>query len=83
MEVDFDIFVDLKPPDAANRYAIYHAAELNFKLKPGSKAVDAGAPLPTINDDFAGSAPDLGALEAGRPEPVYGPRQGAGKPFYR
>jgi hypothetical protein len=30
-----------------------------------------------------GGAPDLGALEVGRPEPVYGPRQGAGKPFYR
>jgi hypothetical protein len=83
IEVDFDIFADLKPPAVANRYAIYHAAELNFQLKPGSKAVDAGVPLPTVNDDFAGTAPDLGALEVGRADPVYGPRQGAGRPFYR
>ena len=68
MEVDFDIFVDLKPPDASKRYAIYHAAELNFSLKPAAKAVDAGVPLPNINDDFAGGAPDLGA------EAIVGPR---------
>jgi len=32
-------------------------------------------PLPgSINDDFTGKAPDLGALEVGKPIPVYGPR---------
>jgi hypothetical protein len=31
--------------------------------------------LPTITDGFAGSAPDLGALEVGKPVPHYGPRQ--------
>lgn len=43
-------------------------------LKPGSNAVDAGAVLPGIIDDFAGKAPDLGAHEAGKPLPLYGPR---------
>ena len=42
-------------------------------LKPGSNAVDAGAILPGIIDDFAGKAPDLGAHEAGS-TPFYGPR---------
>ena len=35
------------------------------------------------NDDFTGRAPDLGALEAGKPEPKYGPRWLKGQPFYR
>jgi hypothetical protein len=45
--------------------------------------VDAGIRLPTVNDDFAGAAPDLGALETGRPDPHYGPRRPIGQPFYR
>ncbi len=38
-------------------------------------AVDAGTLLPTINDDFTGKAPDLGAYELDRPIPHYGPRE--------
>ena len=83
MEVDFDIFESLQPPDPSKRFAIYHATDLNFRLKPDAAVIDAGVLLPTINDDFAGRAPDLGAYEAGRPEPHYGPRQGTGKPFYK
>ena len=46
----------------------------DLRLRPGSPAVDAGAPLPGVNDGFAGIAPDLGALELGAtPQPV-GPR---------
>jgi hypothetical protein len=30
--------------------------------------------IPNVNDGFAGSAPDLGALEVGQPLPIYGPR---------
>ena len=48
-----------------------------------SKAVDAGVLIPTVNDDFTGRAPDLGALEVGKPEPKYGPRWLKGQPFYR
>ncbi len=50
-----------------------NASARDFRLKPGRKAVDAGVPIPTVNDGFAGRAPDLGALEVGRPEPKYGP----------
>lgn len=83
IEVDFDIFERMSPPDPARRHAVYHAMDLNFRLKAGSKAVDAGEPLPTVNDGFAGRAPDLGALEAGKPEPTYGPRWLTWQPFYR
>ncbi|MFO0919952.1 MAG: right-handed parallel beta-helix repeat-containing protein [Planctomycetaceae bacterium] len=83
IEVDFDIFENLSPPNPALRHAVYHAMDLNFRLKSGSKAVNAGERLPTVNDGFIGSAPDLGALEAGKPEPKYGPRWVTWEPFYR
>ncbi|MCL6543636.1 MAG: hypothetical protein K6T61_00280 [Bryobacteraceae bacterium] len=82
-EVDFDIFESMAPPDHSKRHAVYHAMDLNFRLRPNSKAIDAGVALPTINDDFTGQAPDLGALELGKPEPHYGPRWITWKPFYR
>jgi hypothetical protein len=84
-ELDFDIFEQMTPPNPAPqmRHAVYHAMDLDFRLKPGSKAVDAGVRLPTINDGFAGAAPDLGALEVGQPLPHYGPRWITWQPFYR
>ncbi len=83
IEVDYDVFENLAPPDLARRHHVYHAMDLNFRLKPNAKAVDAGLALPTINDGFAGKAPDLGALEVGREEPHYGPRWINWAPFYR
>ena len=83
IEVDFDIFEKLSPPNPANRHAVYHAMDLNFKLKPGSKAVDAGVKIPGVNDNFVGKAPDLGALESGAPEQKYGPTWLTWAPFYR
>jgi Right handed beta helix region len=83
IEVDFDCFEQLTPPDPASRHAVYHTMDLNFRLKPGGKAVDAGVVIPTVNDGFAGRAPDLGALEFGQPEPHYGPRWLKRQPFYR
>ena len=83
IEVDYSIFENLAPPDPARRHDVYHAMDLNFRLKAGSNAVDAGQVLPTINDGFTGKAPDLGALELGQTEPHYGPRWITWKPFYR
>ncbi|MCX6632501.1 MAG: hypothetical protein NTW28_33270 [Candidatus Solibacter sp.] len=83
LEVDFDIFENLVPADPAKRHAVYHAMDLDFRLRAGSKAVDAGVPIPTINEGFSGSAPDLGALELGAPPPKYGPAWLTWQPFYR
>jgi len=46
----------------------------HLTLRPGSSAVDAGARVANVNDDFTGAAPDLGAYELGKPLPHYGPR---------
>ena len=83
IEVDFDIFEKMTPPDPTKRHAVYHAMDLNFRLKAGSKAVDAGVLIPTVNEGFAGRAPDLGALETGKPDLKYGPRWLTWQPFYR
>ena len=53
---------------------LYKAEDSDFRLRPGSAAVDRGLVLPTITDGFTGPAPDLGALEVGQAVPVYGPR---------
>jgi hypothetical protein len=52
--------VAMAPPDAS--------------LASGSNAIDAGLVLPNLNDGFTGAAPDVGALEAGCPLPLYGVR---------
>jgi hypothetical protein len=72
--VDYDIFVNAKIPDKSDPQRLYDPEDFDFRLKPGSAAVDAGTLLPTINDDFTGKAPDLGAYESDRPLPHYGPR---------
>ena len=81
IEVDYDVFENLRPPDPAKPRAVYFGRDLDFRLKPGGKAVDAGVRLPNVNDDFTGKAPDLGAYEVGKPAPVYGPRTQPGSPF--
>ena len=83
IEVDYDIFLNLAPPDPSARHAVYHAVDLDFRLKPGASAVDAGIRIPTVNDAFTGKAPDLGAIECGSPPPRFGPRWLSAQPFYR
>ncbi|MBM3786252.1 MAG: hypothetical protein FJW30_17980 [Acidobacteria bacterium] len=83
VELDLDVFEKMTPSDPAQRHHVYHSPDLNFRLRAGSKAVDAGTLLPTLNDEFSGRAPDLGALELGKPAPHYGPRWLNWAPFYR
>lgn len=71
-EVDFDIFENVPQPTL--RGHVYPVEGVNFSLKKGSKAVDAGVAIPNITDGFTGKAPDLGALELGQKGVVYGPR---------
>jgi hypothetical protein len=71
--VDYDIFVKVAPP-GPDPLKLYDPADFDFRLRPGSAAVDKGVRLPGVNDGFTGAAPDLGALELGQPVPHYGPR---------
>lgn len=73
--VDIDIFENMTLPDHETPHAVYSPNEISFRLKGNSNAIDAGIPLHNINDGFTGSAPDLGALEYGKDEPIYGPRK--------
>jgi hypothetical protein len=62
----------IKPPDAT--LAQFPVEVNDLRLSPSSEAVDGGVALPNVNDDYHGSAPDLGAYELGRPLPHDGPR---------
>ena len=78
VEVGYDVFVNVPALDArdvSTLQAVYDADDLDFRLRPGSAAVDRGTVLPTVTDGFTGGAPDLGALEVGVPAPHYGPRR--------
>ncbi|MCL2166652.1 MAG: hypothetical protein FWH49_05105 [Clostridiales bacterium] len=72
--IDWDVFEKAEHPDRVNIGRIYTIDELDFRLKEGSAAIDAGVFIPNVTDDFTGSAPDIGALEYGKPVPIYGPR---------
>jgi hypothetical protein len=72
--IDFDVFQKAGIPDKSDPQRLYKPDELDFRLKPGSAAVDAGTVLPSITDGFTGRAPDLGAYELDQPLPHYGPR---------
>jgi len=75
--LDYDVFahvpmLDAKDVDTVRK--VYRAEDLDFRLKPGSVAVDRGTVIPNVTDTYGGNAPDLGALEAGQPMPHFGPR---------
>jgi len=75
--VDYDVFMNvprLDAQDVATVQKVYKAESFDFRLKPGSQAVDRGKALPNVTDGFAGAAPDLGAIELGQTAPHYGPR---------
>src|SRR5258708_7677418 len=77
VSVDYDIFVNvprLDAKDLKNVQKLYKAEDLDFRLNPGSAAIDRGVTLPNVTDNFSGRAPDLGALEFGQTPPHYGPR---------
>ncbi len=72
--LDYDVFVKVTEPDKSDPQHFYNPEDFDFRLKPGSAAIDAGTVLPTITDGFTGKAPDLGAYELDKPLPHYGPR---------
>jgi hypothetical protein len=72
--IDYDVFTRVAAPDMADPQRVYKPDALDFRLKAGTAAVDAGVALANITDGFAGRAPDLGALELGQPMFAVGPR---------
>ena len=87
--VDYDIFMKVTKLDAkdlATVQRLYKAEDFDFRLKQGSAAVDHGVAIPNVTDGFAGSAPDLGALEVGQPVPTttdHGREKGGIAPLER
>jgi MYXO-CTERM domain-containing protein len=73
VQVDMSVFAS-PPTFPSNPYPPKPAADL--RLVAGGAAVDKGAVIAGIDDDFTGSAPDLGAYELDAPVPTYGPRVG-------
>jgi hypothetical protein len=78
--IDWSIFRKAGPPATGDPTRVYRPEDYDFTLAAGSAAIDAGMVLPGITDGFTGQAPDLGALESGRPVPAYGPRALANQP---
>jgi hypothetical protein len=77
VQVDYDTFMNVRrldAQDASTVQRLYDAREFDFRLRPGSAAVDRGTQLPTVTEGFTGRAPDLGALEVGGAAAIYGPR---------
>jgi hypothetical protein len=55
--VDYDIFVNaprLDAQDLKKVQMLYKAEDLDFRLKPGSAAIDRGVTLPNVTDDSTG-----------------------------
>ncbi len=71
VEIDYSIFIRA---DFVERGRTYTRDAFDLRLVPEGGAVNIGMRLPNINDNFTGTAPDLGAYEAGHDMPQYGPR---------
>lgn len=71
----YEVFEDAPEPPHTNREAgLVPPMSVDLRPRAGSALIDAARRLPGINDDYTGEGPDIGALEAGRPVPQYGPR---------
>ena len=72
--VDYSVFVNARAPDLTDPTKLVSPDQVDLRLAPRSRAVDAGTELPGITAGFGGKAPDLGAYEYGKELPHYGPR---------
>ena len=58
--MDYDIFVNVPRLDAQDLKKVqwlYKAEDFDFRLKPGSAAIDRGVVLPNMTDGFTGPRP--------------------------
>jgi hypothetical protein len=77
--VDYSSFMHVPQLDGKNLATLGDLYDpqtdgLDFRLVPGSPAVDHGTFIPNVTDGYTGAGPDLGALELGTAAPIYGPR---------
>ncbi len=63
--VQFSQAVGLEIHGVTNQPAFLNPGLHDYYLPAGSPPIDKGVPIPGVNDDWVGSAPDLGALEYG------------------
>ncbi|MEM7115331.1 MAG: hypothetical protein AAF614_23015 [Chloroflexota bacterium] len=70
-------FADLVRPTLTPTYGTAaNPAAVDLQLVTGGTPVNAGTPIPNLNDPFVSDGqPDSGALERGQPLPHYGPRR--------
>ncbi len=72
---DYSLFAGAgEPPHNAKDAGFVLPRQVDLRPKEDAAIVDAACPLPGINDDHNGKAPDIGAYEFGRELPHYGPR---------
>ena len=85
--MDYDIFERVRPPSSAGlveaRDALRGASDLDFRLKTGSKAMDAGTPPPNVNDGSSRAKPRSRHANSASRVLVYGPRGASPGPFTR
>jgi hypothetical protein len=73
-DFDYDLYNARMPVAGAEKHGIRGVPpyEREYRLGPASPGVDAGVAIPNFNDGYRGSAPDIGAHEAGTPPLVFG-----------
>ena len=79
-DFDYDLYNGrLQAPEGSESHGIQgepiydpHNGPGEFALASDSPGYDAGVVLPNFNDDFTGSAPDMGAHESGTPAMQFG-----------
>jgi len=71
VKIDMSVFDGVEFPERV--VPGFEAQDL--RPRPGTPVIDAALLIPNVNDDFEGGGPDIGAHEAGRPLPHYGPRE--------
>ncbi len=74
-KIDSSAFPSFRFPSPPAPGPAYYYQPQDLRPSPScTSIVDKALAIPNINDDFSGAGPDIGAYEAGRDLPAYGPR---------
>ncbi len=74
--MDYNMFMDAPEPDhvPSNEGKLYDPENIDLRPEKNAPVIDKGCVITGINENFTGKAPDIGAYEAGKDVPQYGPR---------